>query len=240
VPKVRVNPGMVFERHEKKYRLSEETYLALRERLEKYLRPDQYGRHTICSMYFDTPDFLLIRRSLSKPKYKEKLRLRAYGIPSLDTPVYLELKKKLDGVTYKRRVSMPYGEAREYLLRGDPPAQQSQILREIDWFRGFYKPEAKVLLFYERVALYGIEDPELRVTFDTDIRWRMDRLDPSLGDEGRMLLNPGERLMEIKVAGALPLWLARVLSEMKIYPVSFSKYGNVYREYLKEEENLAE
>jgi len=240
VPKVKVSPGMVFERHEKKYRLSEEQYLALRKRLEEHMRPDPYGRHTICSLYFDTPDFLLIRRSLSKPKYKEKLRLRSYGLPGPETTVYLELKKKLDGVTYKRRAAMSYAQAQGYLLRGELPEQQGQILREIDWFRGFYKPEAKVLLFYERVALYGIEDPELRVTFDTDIRWRMDRLDPSLGDEGRMLLNPGERLMEIKVAGALPLWLARVLSEMKIYPVSFSKYGNVYREYLKEEENLAE
>lgn len=240
VPKVKVSPGMVFERHEKKYRLSEAQYLALRERLEGYMQPDQYGRHTICSLYFDTPDFLLIRRSLSKPKYKEKLRLRSYGLPGPDTTVYLELKKKLAGVTYKRRVALPYTEAQGYLLRGEVPGQSGQILREIDWFRDFYKPEPRVLLFYERIALYGVEDPELRVTFDTDIRWRMERFDLSEGDEGRMLLAPGERLMEIKVASALPFWLARMLSEMKIYPTSFSKYGNVYREYLKEEESLAE
>ena len=240
VPKVKVSPGMVFERHEKKYRLSEAQYLALRERLEGYMQPDQYGRHTICSLYFDTPDFLLIRRSLSKPKYKEKLRLRSYGLPGPDTTVYLELKKKLAGVTYKRRVALPYAEAQGYLLRGEVPGQSGQILREIDWFRDFYKPEPRVLLFYERIALYGVEDPELRVTFDTDSRWRMERFDLSEGDEGRMLLAPGERLMEIKVASALPFWLARMLSELKIYPTSFSKYGNVYREYLKEEESLAE
>jgi len=240
VPKVKVSPGMVFERHEKKYRLSEEQYLALRKRLEEHMRPDPYGRHTICSLYFDTPDFLLIRRSLSKPKYKEKLRLRSYGLPGPETTVYLELKKKLDGVTYKRRAAMPYAQAQGYLLRGETPEQQGQILREIDWFRDFYKPVPRVLLFYERIALYGLEDPALRITFDTDIRWRMERFDLTEGDDGRPLLQPGERLMEIKVAGALPFWLARMLSELKIYPTSFSKYGNVYREYLKEEQSLAE
>ena len=240
MPKVKVSPGMVFERHEKKYRLSEEQYLALRKRLEEHMRPDPYGRHTICSLYFDTPDFLLIRRSLSKPKYKEKLRLRSYGLPGPETTVYLELKKKLDGVTYKRRAAMSYAQAQGYLLRGELPEQQGQILREIDWFRDFYKPVPRVLLFYERIALYGLEDPALRITFDTDIRWRMGRFDLTEGDDGRPLLQPGERLMEIKVAGALPFWLARMLSELKIYPTSFSKYGNVYREYLKEEQSLAE
>ncbi len=240
MPKIRVSPGMVFERHEKKYRLSEEQYLALRQRLEEHMRPDQYARHTICSLYFDTPDFLLIRRSLSKPKYKEKLRLRSYGLPGPETMVYLELKKKLDGVTYKRRAAMPYAQAQGYLLQGETPEQQGQILREIDWFRDFYKPVPRVLLFYERIALYGVEDPALRITFDTDIRWRMERFDLTEGDDGRPLLQPGERLMEIKVAGALPFWLARMLSELKIYPTSFSKYGNVYREYLKEEQSLAE
>ena len=240
MPKVRVSSGMVFERHEKKYRLDEDTYQALRARLEEYMQPDQYGRHTISSLYFDTEDFLLIRRSLSRPKYKEKLRLRSYGIPGPDSVVYLELKKKLDGVTYKRRIALPYDQAQGYLFRGERPEKESQILREIDWFRDFYKPRPRVLLFYERIALYGKEDPALRITFDTDIRWRMDKLDPALGDEGRPLLLPGEHLMEIKVAGALPLWLARMLSEMHIYPTSFSKYGNVYREYLKEEQSRAD
>lgn len=232
--KVRVSAGMVFERYEKKYRMPEETYLQLMERLKEHMQPDRYGRHTICSLYLDTKDFLLIRRSIEKPKYKEKLRLRSYGIPSPDTNVYLELKKKLSGVTYKRRVSMPYAEAQRYLRSGEPPTDGGQILYEIDWFRRRYRPAPRVLLFYERIALFSSEDPSLRVTFDTDIRYRTVRFDLSLGDDGRPLLAPGERLMEIKVSGALPFWLSRLLSEFKIYPTSFSKYGTVYRELLKE------
>lgn len=232
--KVRVSAGMVFERYEKKYRLSEETYLQLMERLSEHMQTDQYGKHTIGSLYFDTTDFLLIRRSIEKPKYKEKLRLRSYGIPAPETGVYLELKKKLKGVTYKRRISMPYAEAQRYLLDGESPEEDGQILDEINWFRRQYQPMPKVLLFYERIALFGREDSSLRITFDTDIRYRTDRFDLALGDEGRPLLQPGERLMEIKVSDALPFWLSRLLSELKIYPTSFSKYGTVYRELLKE------
>lgn len=232
--KVKVSAGMVFERYEKKYRLTEETYLQLMERLGDYMQADQYGKHTICSLYFDTKDYLLIRRSIEKPKYKEKLRLRSYGIPAPDTSVYLELKKKLKGITYKRRISLPYAEAQRYLLSGEQPTESGQILDEINWFRQQYQPMPKVLLFYERVALFGKEDPTLRITFDTDIRYRTDDFDLSLGDEGTPLLQPGERLMEIKVSSALPFWLSRMLSELKIYPVSFSKYGTVYRELLKE------
>lgn len=232
--KVKVSAGMVFERYEKKYRLPEETCLQLMERLGEYMQADQYGKHTICSLYFDTKDCLLIRRSIGKPNYKEKLRLRSYGIPSPDTNVYLELKKKLQGVTYKRRISMTYAEAQQYLICGEQPTQSSQIMDEINWFRQQYQPEPKVLLFYERIAMFGKEDPNLRITFDTDIRYRTDDFDLSLGDEGTPLLQPGERLMEIKVSGALPFWLSRMLSELKIYPASFSKYGTVYRKLLKE------
>lgn len=232
--KVKVSAGMVFERYEKKYRLSEEEYLQLMERLKEYMQADQYGKHTICSLYFDTKDYLLIRRSIEKPDYKEKLRLRSYGVPAPDTSVYLELKKKLRGVTYKRRISMPYVEAQKYLLTGEHPTDSGQILEEIDYFRRQYQPVPKVLLFYERIALVGKEDPNLRITFDTDIRYRTDDFDLSLGDEGTPLLQSGERLMEIKVSGALPFWLCRMLSELKIYPASFSKYGTVYRKLLKE------
>lgn len=232
--KVKVSAGMVFERYEKKYRLPEETYLQLIERLREYMQADQYGKHTICSLYFDAKDYLLIRRSIEKPDYKEKLRLRSYGIPSPDTNVYLELKKKLKGVTYKRRIAMTYLEAQQYLICGEQPPHSSQIMDEIHWFRRQYRPVPKVLLFYERIALFGKEDSNLRITFDTDIRYRTDDFDLSSGDEGTPLLHPGERLMEIKASGALPLWLCRMLSELKIYPTSFSKYGTVYRKLLKE------
>lgn len=229
MPKIKVKTGMVFERHEKKYRLSEEKYLLLIEKLAKYMKEDEYGKYKICSLYFDTDDFLLIRRSIEKPKYKEKLRLRSYGTPTSKSTVFLELKKKLDGVTYKRRISLTLAEAECYLNDGKPPKNKGQILEEIDWFIKSYKTKAKVLLFYERMALYGIEDNSLRITFDSDIRFRTENLDFTNVDDGVPLLNSGERIMEIKIVGAFPIWLSQLLAELKIYPTSFSKYGIAYR-----------
>lgn len=229
MPKIKVKDGMVFERHEMKYRLTEEKYLLLTERLAEYMKGDQYGRHTICSLYFDTDDYLLIRKSMEKPKYKEKFRLRSYGMPTPDSTVFLELKKKLDGVTYKRRIPLTLAEAERYLKDGQLPENTGQILEEIDWFIRFYKTSPKVLLFYERFALHGIEDEGLRITFDSDIRFRTGTLDFDHGDSGTPLLGDGERIMEIKIAGSFPVWLSRLLAELNIYPTSFSKYGTAYR-----------
>lgn len=146
MPKIKVKAGMVFERHEKKYRLSEEKYLLLTKRLAKHMKGDQYGKHTICSLYCDTDDYLLIRRSIEKPKYKEKLRLRSYGMPTPDSTVFLELKKKLDGVTYKRRIPLTLAEAERYLSDGQLPEKTGQILEEIDWFIKFYsKPVTQLI-----------------------------------------------------------------------------------------------
>lgn len=229
MPKIKVKDGMVFERHEMKYRLPEEKYLLLNERLAEYMKGDQYGRYTICSLYFDTDDYLLIRKSIEKPEYKEKFRLRSYGMPTPESTVFLELKKKLDGVTYKRRVPLTLAEAELYLKDGQAPENKGQILEEIDWFIKFYKTSPKVLLFYERIALYGIEDESLRITFDSDIRFRTENSDFVQGDEGTSLLGDGERIMEIKIAGAFPVWLSAILAELNIYPTSFSKYGTAYR-----------
>ena len=227
--KIKVSEGMVFERHEKKYRLTEEKYLLLTKKLTEYMKGDQYGKHTICSLYFDTDDYFLVGRSLEKPEYKEKLRLRSYGIPTQDSTVFLELKKKLSDITYKRRIPMTLAEDGRYLEEGQLPEKTEQILEEIDWFIRYYKTSAKVLLFYERIALYGIEDNSLRITFDSNIRFRTERLDFSQGDGGTLLLAPGERIMELKIDGVIPVWLSGMLSELDIYPVSFSKYGTAYR-----------
>lgn len=229
MPKIKVKVGMIFERYEKKYRLSEEKYLLLIERLSEYMKTDQYGKHTICSLYFDTDDFLLVRRSIEKPMYKEKLRLRSYGIPTPESNVFLELKKKVDGVSYKRRIPLTLDEAEQYINDGKLPKEKGQILEEIDWFIKFYKTTAKVLMFYERTALYGIEDSSLRITFDSNIRFRTEQLDFIHGDDGIPMIESGEHIMEVKVMGAFPIWLSQLLAELNIYPTSFSKYGNAYR-----------
>lgn len=232
--KIKVRTSMVFERHEKKYLITEEVYQKLLKRLEEYMHPDQFGLHTICSLYLDSDDYILANRSMGKPDYKEKLRLRSYGLPQPDTTVYLELKKKLMGVTYKRRIPLSYEAAERYMLNGDTSEERSQIMQEIDYFFHLYRPVPKILLFYERIALCGIEDEELRVTFDTNIRWRAHDLSLSQGDAGELILPPGMRLMEIKIADSFPLWMSQLLSEFKIYPASFSKYCTAYTRLQKE------
>ncbi len=224
--------GSVFERYEEKYLLTEPQYQGLMAKLLEHMQQDRYGRHTICTVYYDTDDYAIIRRCLEKPKFKEKLRLRSYGVPQADDTVYLELKKKLAGVTYKRRVSLALCEAQDYLEKHLQPAEQGQIFREIDWFASQLPLKPRALVCYDRVALFGREDPNLRVTFDTNVRWRDHHLSLVEGDDGALLLAPGTSLMEIKTLRALPLWLVQALSQYRIYPTSFSKYGTIYQEHL--------
>lgn len=220
---------MTFERFEIKYLLNPVQNRELKKRLEGKLITDRYGKSTICNIYFDTPDSRLIRESLEKPVYKEKLRLRSYGLPKEGQAVFLELKKKYKGIVYKRRESMSLTEAEEYLFRRRRPGRDSQVLHEIDWFLDYYKTVVPAMyISYDRVAMYGAEDEELRVTFDGNILWRDENLNLDMGSWGKPLLEPGSCLMEIKIAGAMPLWLGTILDELKIYPASFSKYGQAY------------
>ncbi len=227
----------IFKRKELKYMLDSEQYASVLSLLKGRMQPDEYGNSLICSLYFDTPDFRLIRTSMQKPPYKEKLRLRTYGIPTDGSIAFAEIKKKYKGIVYKRRVMLPYAEALSWLVgeRGAP--EPCQISREIDYLRGYYAPLLPAcVLCYDRVAYYSEEDAGLRVTFDTNIRYRFSELDLRLGERGDMITGEGQYLMEIKIAGGMPVWLARGLSEAGIFSTSFSKYANAYIK--KPSENL--
>ena len=226
---------LTFKRTEKKYLLSAELYEALWARIAPYLEPDEYPASTVCSIYYDTDDFRLIRHSIEGPVYKEKLRLRSYNIPGPEDPVFVELKKKYKGVVYKRRVCLPAREAEDWLDRDLHPERDGQMVREIDWVLHSLRPKARVFLACDRLAWRAKEDPELRITFDRDLRWRETELELGAGDGGEPLLEAGEVLMEIKTPAAAPLWLAHMLSELQIFPVSFSKYGTCYRDHILHE-----
>lgn len=221
-----------FERVEKKYFLSPEQYRNFLESLAPYVRADAYGEYTICNLYYDTDDYRLIRASIDKPVYKEKLRVRSYGVPAADSAVFVELKKKYDSVVYKRRItSTP--RAAQALLRGVHPAgAQSQIQKEIEYFQQFHRTQPKVFIAYDRLAFQGTENSALRITFDRNMRYRLDRLDLMAGDDGAPILQTDDILMEIKIPGACPLWLTRLLTEYGIYSASFSKYGECYRAHI--------
>lgn len=222
----------VFKRYEKKYLLTDYQYKFLREKLAEYMEEDSYGLHTINNIYYDTDDYRIIRESLSKPVYKEKLRLRSYGTPTNESNVFLEIKKKYDGVVYKRRISMILEDADQYVRREKQPDKISQITKEIDWFLKSYDLSPKAFIAYDRIALFGKEDADLRITFDTNIRWREENLDLTKGSNGRTLLEPGQVLMEIKIPGVMPLWMSHMLDELEIRSISFSKYGTCFTNHL--------
>ncbi len=221
----------IFERKEKKYLLTETEKDALLARIGDRLTPDKYGPSTICSLYFDTPDYRVIRASIGARTYKEKLRLRCYGTPDADSTVFLELKKKYRGVVYKRREKMALSAAYDYIDKDVLP-KDTQIMREIDWMQKKDGLSPVILIAYDREAYYSEETLGLRLTFDTNVRFRTDDLRLEHGPNGQTILPTGRYILEIKTLGAMPLWLAHELDALSLYPSSFSKYGTAYREYL--------
>ena len=226
----------VFKRKEVKYLLAEAQLFALRPALEAHMEPDDFAQSSIYNLYYDTPDFRLIRRSLEKPAYKEKLRVRSYGVPTETDRVFVELKKKFDGVVYKRRITTEVPQV-EPLLCGSTEAK-CQIGREIQWFQRQNRTRPRVFIGYDRLAFAGQEDPQLRLTFDTNLRWRDTQLDLCMGDWGAPILQGEDILMELKLPEACPLWLTHALTEVGAFPTSFSKYGTCYKEHILKKEAL--
>lgn len=233
----------IFKRIEKKFVIDQRQFDDLIKLLNSRIVPDEYGESTISNIYFDTKSFRLIRFSLSKPVYKEKLRLRGYGDITDSSNVFVELKKKFKGIVYKRRINLPYADAEDYLYNGTPLEHQSQISHEIDWFRQYYSDlEPKMFISYKRQAFYDKNDPDLRITFDTDITWRNYDLDLRKGVYGELLTKPGQYVMEIKFKDAIPVWLCEILSQCSIFQTSYSKYGNAFlqmeKQYMKTHRNV--
>jgi len=223
----------IFERYEKKYLLTKAQYKALMERLQDDLGTNQYSFSTVCSLYLDNDQSTLIRNSIDAIGYKEKYRLRSYGVPSDTSMVFLEVKKKYNGIVYKRRVAMTYKQAMAYLNQHKMP-NQTQIMKEIDYGMSHYDYiEPKVLIMYDRSAYFLKSDPEIRITFDQNPRYRLDDLNMQDGMDGESILSQDQVLLELKNPGYLPLWLAQILDELKIYPTSFSKYGAVYNNRIR-------
>ena len=223
-----------FRRKEIKYLLTAGQYASLMQYLLKIAEVDEYGKTRINNIYFDTPAFRLIRTSLEKPLYKEKLRLRTYGATEDQTNAFIEIKKKYKGIVYKRRVNGTYRSAFDYLVKDAAPLDDSQISMEIEEFRKLYdKPVPAMRICYDRIAMAGKDGRDLRITFDSNITWDEKALDLRMKAKGHQILGKGEVLMELKVPGAIPNELSATLSELGIFPVSFSKYGRGYLDMKK-------
>ena len=223
---------MVFKRYELKYLMDRRRRDAVLREMEPYMTPDEYGHSSIRSIYYDTPDYRLIRDSLEKPVYKEKLRVRSYGPAGPEDPVFVELKKKYRDVVYKRRISLPQARA-ELCLAKRNPLPDSQIGREIAYTLDFYQNlDPAMFLSYERDAFLERDGGDFRVTFDENIRCRQVELTLDSDVWGSPILKPGQVLMELKASGSLPLWMVRILSRHKLFKTSFSKYGTAYQNIL--------
>lgn len=223
----------VFRRYELKYLLTREQKARLMDAMQPHMRLDDYGRTSIRNIYYDTPDHLLIRRSIEKPVYKEKLRLRSYGRVEADGAVFVELKKKYESVVYKRRILLPERTATGWLSGTCELAADTQIAREIGYFKDFYPClRPAVFLSYAREAFYGIQDGNFRITLDDDILCRRDGLSLRADVGGTPILADELVLLEVKCAGGMPLWLAHFLSREQIFKTSFSKYGTAYEKLI--------
>lgn len=219
----------VFRRYELKFIISVRQRDLIKKEMSQYMTGDSFGKSVIRNIYFDTPDFRLIRRSVEKPAYKEKLRIRSYEKADSNTTVFVELKKKYKKVVYKRRIAVKEADAVLWLCGHGNPPEKTQITKEIDYFIDFYeKLQPSVFLSYTREAYYGKADDTFRITFDTDICFRTDNLTLEADCGGIPLLSDDKVLMEVKCGGGIPLWLTDILSREKIYKTSFSKYGTAY------------
>lgn len=219
----------VMKRYELKYLLSRTQTDNLRQRLKGHMEVDQYGKTSIASLYYDTPTYRLIRTSVEKPEFKEKIRLRSYGIATEESPVYLELKRKAYGIVYKRRVETTIPLVRKFLSGEGDICAAGQINREITVFRDYYETLVPAcLIIYDRTAYYE-PGGDLRLTIDENPRYRADDLTLTKSMDGIPLLGEGWTILEIKVQEAMPLWLTDILSSERIMKGSFSKYGEAYR-----------
>ncbi|MFD0674615.1 polyphosphate polymerase domain-containing protein [Cohnella sp. GCM10027633] len=231
----------VFNRYETKYLMNTEAFHEIYRRLLEYMEPDEHNKNGDCyaisNLYYDTEHHSLIRSSLSKPKYREKLRIRAYGTPAADAKVYLELKKKVFGLVNKRRTALKLPEAYAFAGTGQAPELRSymnkQVVREIEYFLGRYELRPMVYLAYDRIAMFARGNRDLRISFDTNIRSRRHDLKLESGDYGQQLMEPGQWLMEVKAEKTVPLWLSKLLSELGMFRTSFSKYGNEYKKTIR-------
>lgn len=223
----------IFKRYEIKYLLNEDQRNALLRRMEGRMKIDVYGHTVIRNIYFDTDNYRLIRTSLDKPVYKEKLRIRSYKKIAGNEDVFVELKKKYESVVYKRRIALPEETAMDWLEGSGRKPGDSQIEKEIDYFRDFYtglKP--KVFISYEREAFYPLDGTDTRITLDSNVLGRETSLSLKKGVFGAPVLDTGLSILEVKVSAGLPMWIIRFLREEGIHKASFSKYGKYYEDYI--------
>lgn len=224
-----------FRRVEKKYIISKEQYWKIKDLISAQMIEDEHGKSTICNIYFDTENYDLIRHSIGKPIFKEKIRLRSYNIPTLDMKVYLEVKRKFDGVVSKRRIEMLL---KEYYT--GKYKENRQVGKELVYYFNFYQLRPTLFLSYSRRAYYDKDNKDFRITFDSNIMAREYDLKIEKGNYGTKILAENKYIMEIKTLGAIPIWFIKILNEFAVSPYGFSKYGEAYTQLILKSNEIEE
>lgn len=233
--------GDFFRRVEKKYIITDSQYKLLIEGMKENMVEDEHGKSTICNIYFDTGGYDLIKHSITKPVYKDKVRLRSYNIPTLESVVYLEIKKKYEGVVSKRRIQMSLSEFYEYLNNENKETlTENQIKNELNYYFKYYKLVPTMFLSYYRRAYYGKDDRDLRITFDSNVLARNYDLQLEKGNYGTDIFEKDKYIMEVKTLGAMPMWFVKLLDETMICPCGFSKYGEGYTQLVLNANKVSE
>ena len=223
----------IFRRIEKKYILNKEQYNKLIPELKKYMEEDRHGKSTICNIYFDTEQYELIRHSITKPYYKEKVRLRSYNTPNKDSRVYLEIKRKCENVVGKRRIEMTLSEFENYIKNPNTLTNvNNQIKKELDYTFKLYNLQPAMYLSYSRTAYYQKDNFDFRATFDSNVIARQYDLNLESGSYGEELLDKDKYILEIKTLGIIPMWFVNLINELEIKPGNFSKYGEAYEQII--------
>ena len=220
----------IIDRFEIKYLLNKCDYNLLINKINDYLVKDKYFKETIYNIYFDSDDYYLINRSLEKPIYKEKIRMRSYDKTNDYTNIFLEIKKKYIKNSNKRRVVISYKDYLDYINYGIIPKCDKQIMNEIDYYFKRYKLKPKIKILYDRLAYSLKGDDTFRITFDTNIRYSNENMDFN-NDDNTLFMS--DYIMEIKTFSGIPLWLNKILNSLNIYPTSYSKVGKIYEEGFK-------
>lgn len=221
-----------FKRYEKKYLITQEQGIAIQKIISRHMTPDCYGEYLVQNLYYDTENWNVMRTSIEKPLYKEKIRLRCYGVMNQDSVLFIELKKKYNGVVYKSRIAIPAKTLSDSSVRDVVSKDVSHLSREINFYLQVNAVSEKIYISYLRIAFVGIADAMLRITFDRDVRFRLDCLKYTCPENGHVILPRDKMLMEVKTPGGMPLWLTRALCESEIFPTSFSKSGACYIDYI--------
>lgn len=223
----------IFRRVEKKYIITEKQFESLKEKLNDYMIEDEHGKSTICNIYFDSRLYELISHSITKPYFKEKIRIRSYNTPNQDSDVFLEIKRKCDGIVSKRRIQMKFRDLNKYIVdKQSIRNQNEQIKTELDYYFDKYNLIPAMYLSYVREAFYQKNDRDFRITFDSNVIAREYDLNLDSESYGNQILEDGKYIMEVKTLGSMPLWFVRILDELKIMPCGFSKYGEAYTQLI--------